>query len=148
MVAKTTADEARKPDEGREPEVGDQKVEQLPHEVELVREYRQKKIGGREVFRWQPVSKIVPVVLVTSRDGFTPVHEVRFRQGMKTIVGNRERLIPIKKHEEGGELFFEVGFDDATMKFALKHALDVLHGLGHQAEIARRPTSFLSRREW
>jgi hypothetical protein len=108
------------------------------HEERVIKHRRR----GESYVVWQPVAKTVPVVLVVAPSAFKPAHEMALRH--KTNGLNNA----VKRHEENGELWFEVGRSDDQIEEAIEKAIDILRGQGIHATRDVRLTTYLNRHEW
>ena len=130
----------------------DERIRTLPSGIEIHEErvVRERTRGGAQEF-WQPVGKMVPVLLISNIATFTRQHEQVLRSEPNVDRDHRDqRKIwgALKRHDESGEIYFEMGRTDEEAEDVIKHAIDLLKGYGIQARREMRWTTYLSRDEW
>jgi len=129
-----------------------ERIRTLPSGIEIHEEkvVRERTRGDAQEF-WQPVGKMVPVLLISNTATFTPRHEQVLRSEPNVDRDHRDqRKIwgALKRHDADGEIYFEMGRTDEETDDVIKYAIDLLKGYGIQARREMRWTTYLSRAEW
>lgn len=104
---------------------------------------------GSKLVGWRPYGKTVPVLLIKYPRSFKPEHENALRNEPH-VEEKRDKKIrnALKRHDEGGEIYFEMGRTEDEQDAMIDHGIYVLSLYGVEAVRELRFTHFLSRSEW